>query len=453
MITTTKEAQENYLAKVVRLKEVTKLENSDFLQKVEIDFQTVITGLDAKDGAIYIYFPIESKISSKFLRETNSYSDYKLNKDYLESDQERKDYLDAPENKKERVKGYFDESGRVRATKMRGTKSMGYIVPVQVVKEVYGEFSEDNYINVDFDTINGELLVEKYVPKVKNKSKGLGTYKKEIGEDRLVEGQTQLHKNTPKLEPNAWRISPHHIIGITDKTHGTSWWVSNVKVKRKLTWIERVLIKMGVAIQETEYDYVYGSRNKVRNKTFLKRNSRNTSGGYDLWKDIADQVKSHIPKGFTLYGEAIGYTKGGALIQKGYDYGCKEGEMKLEVYRITKTNDDGQTIELSHDQITQFCEEAGLVRSKSFYHGKAYWILPEVDVNDPNWTKLFIERLRTDYLEKDCPRCVNKVPNEGIILRVDDLFEYAAFKLKSFKFLEWETKELDKGEVDIETEN
>ena len=144
------------------------------------------------------------------------------------------------------------------------------------------------------------------------------------------------------------------------------------------------------------------------------------------------------------------YTPEGSYIQKDYDYGCKKGEHRIEVYRITQTNEDGFVTELSYDEIKQFCSKANLTPSHEFHYGKAYWVIPEVDVNNPEWSKLFIEQLRKEYNEKNCFMCSNPVPEEGIVLRVDDLFEYAAFKLKSFRFLERETVQLDKGEENIE---
>ena len=49
--------------------------------------------------------------------------------------------------------------------------------------------------------------------------------------------------------------------------------------------------------------------------------------------------------------------------------------------------------------------------------------------------------------------CENKVPEEGIVVRVEDLFECKSYKLKSFRFLEFESNELDKGVADVESAN
>jgi len=39
------------------------------------------------------------------------------------------------------------------------------------------------------------------------------------------------------------------------------------------------------------------------------------------------------------------------------------------------------------------------------------------------------------------------------VIRKEGLFGYDAFKLKSFRFLEFESAELDKGQSDMESEN
>ena len=49
--------------------------------------------------------------------------------------------------------------------------------------------------------------------------------------------------------------------------------------------------------------------------------------------------------------------------------------------------------------------------------------------------------------------CENKVPEEGVVLRKESLFHCESYKLKSFAFLEAESKELDKGEKNIEDES
>lgn len=65
----------------------------------------------------------------------------------------------------------------------------------------------------------------------------------------------------------------------------------------------------------------------------------------------------------------------------------------------------------------------------------------------------FFLKLEETYNEKDCFLCVNRVPEEGIVVRKESLNSCDSYKLKSFRFLEKESKELDKGVIDIESEN
>lgn len=447
MLTISKDANKNYLAKVVKLEGVQKHSNADRLQTVKIDFNTVITGMDAKDGDIYVYFPVESKINEMFLADTNSFSDKTMNAD--------------PEKK-----GYFGSKGRVKATRLRGEKSMGYIVPADIVwkwanisKGIYPPFE-----GIEFDTINGIKLVEKYVVKTKGEPRVKQGKKPALS--RLVDGQVHLHVDTENLRRNAHKINPDDMISITYKTHGTSWWVSNVIVKRKLKFWEKVGKFLGFNMNEYGYDLVYGSRRVVKNKAFEDPKGQDHFFGYDLWEGIKDEIGHKIPKGYTLYGEMLGYNANGRAIQKGYDYGCSPSGLlgkpthKLEVYRITYVNPDGVVTELSYPQIAEFCKKYDLTPAHLYFYGKASeWLVRNTEVEDlasidaRNWHEKFVTTLEKKYNEKDCWMCVNKVPEEGVIVRKESLYSCESYKLKSFKFLEWESKELDKGESDIESEN
>ena len=151
MFTKSTDHNTNYLASIVNIAEFRDHPNANKLKQVSLFGNNVITGIDAEPG-LYCYFPLECAISQEFLSYSNSFIDTALNKD---------------SNKK----GYFSNSGRVKAIRMRGQKSEGYIVPVSALesfcKEVLGKTVEFNssYIGTDFDTIEGHQLCKKYVPK------------------------------------------------------------------------------------------------------------------------------------------------------------------------------------------------------------------------------------------------------------------------------------------------
>ena len=52
-------------------------------------------------------------------------------------------------------------------------------------------------------------------------------------------------------------------------------------------------------------------------------------------------------------------------------------------------------------------------------------------------------------MEMNSPDCINKVPHEGIVIKIDDM-KSRAWKLKSFMFVNREQTLLDKGVIDIE---
>jgi len=420
MLKISKEANTNYLAKIVYLKEFKKHPNADRLKMVTIDFQDVITGINAEEG-LYVFFPLECQINYEFLKDTNSFSSALLNADTTE-------------------KGYLEKKGRVRATKLRGEKSMGYIVPWETVREWAFRQGEEVLTvseGTEFDMIGDIKMCQKYeVPVKHTPGEKLG---KKPRISRLVDGQVHLHVSTENLRKEHYKIKPEDRISVSYKVHGTSWWVSNVLVK-KISLLDKILNMCH--INRNEHDIVYGSRKVVKNEFETKNKSH--FYGYDLWSSIAEDLKA-IPKGYTVYGEAVGFTKGGSYIQKDYDYGCIPPNMKLQVYRVTHTNPDGLVTELSTEQIIEFCGKLGLDTVHYFYVGEAGKMYDDFGN--------FIPNLERDYNDKDCFMCNNEVPEEGIVVRKEKLFGFEAYKLKSFKFLERESKMLDQGEEDIESNN
>ncbi len=248
MFRISKDANPNYLAKVVELKGLRKHDNADRLQCVGIDFQNVITGLDAKDGDIYVYFPLECTINMDYLAHSNSFRDSSMNVD-------------------KEAKGFFEKNGRVKAMKLRGEKSMGYIVPISEMS-FFADLSDldpFSLVGTEFDLIGNTMICRKYINQNEKK-----TRTQKIGKspslNRLVDGQIHLHVNTANLRRNIGKIKPNDNISVTYKTHGTSFWVSNVIVKKNLKWYEKALKWVGININDTEYDLIYGSRRVVKNK-------------------------------------------------------------------------------------------------------------------------------------------------------------------------------------------
>lgn len=434
-------ANPNYVATVVQLGEPMKHPNADRLQIFIIEGNRVITDMSRFKGEVGVFFPLESKLSTKLLSGLNMYEDANLNKEVTK-------------------KGYVNSKSRVRAVRLRSEPSMGLFLTIEEISSVLG--APGRYVvGEEFDTWNDELIVEKYVPRggtEPNPNKVKSAQKKLQRFNRLIDNQFRLHEDTTNLRKNIHRISPEDTISVTYKMHGTSWVVGNVLTRKKLTFWQRILKWFGADVREEEYDIIYSSRSVVKNK-FANSNPQHFYDT-DLWGDIKDYLGDKIPEGFTLYGEAVGFTRNARSIQKDYDYGYKvplpteeykEGiHYGVYVYRVTFTNINGHKYELSWGQVKQFCSYYGLKHVPEIYYGKAK-TYDELSTGE-HWHANVLATLEKAYLEQDCHMCSKTVPAEGIVVRKDSFFDFEAHKLKSFRFLEKETKDLDKGEVDMETE-
>ena len=95
----------------------------------------------------------------------------------------------------------------------------------------------------------------------------------------------------------------------------------------------------------------------------------------------------------------------------------------------------------------------GLTPVEECYFGQAKNLYSDLEIAN-HWNENFLERLADDpkfYMEKDSPHCRNKVPHEGLVIKLEDGLSHA-FKLKCFRFLNKEQELLDKGETNIEDE-
>jgi hypothetical protein len=216
---------------------------------------------------------------------------------------------------------------------------------------------------------------------------------------------------------------------------------------------------------EEVYGPVYSSRKVIKNRYINKE----VNGGFyekDVWSEWGDIIYPYIEPGMTIYGEICGYVTGTeSMIQKTYDYGCEVGKNKMMVYRITTTNENGTKREWEISEVKEWTER--LVKEHPeiadrihvidvLYHGTLQDLYPELSLTE-HWHENVVANLRNDkkrfHMETNDPLCKNKVPFEGIVLRIDGDEIKEAFKLKCEKFLSKERKDMDEGNVDIEMVN
>ncbi len=425
-----KPKNDNYTAMVVELKTFIDLDNCDNVKHASIFGNLVIVSKEAKEGDVGIFFPIETQLTKDYLSNNNLYRDSTLNKD--------------PDSK-----GYFEVNGRIKAMKFRGHRSMGLFMPLSSLD--WTNHNEELKVGDTFDELNGLEICRKYIVLIltTHSPKETTRSKRKKKESILLENQFKFHVDTSQLGKNTYKINPDTLIHITRKIHGTSFISSNILCKKRLSIWDRIGKTLGFNVVGTEYRNIYSSRKVVKNDEMNPVSSHYYSE--DIWGKADERVKEHLTDGMTVYGEIVGYLSSDKMIQKGYDYGCKPGEFEIYVYRITQISPSGNVVEFSANQVQSWCKLHGLKSVTEYYFGKAG------DLFDFNYETLeefrgrFLYHLQEYYLEKPASDCITNVPDEGIVVRIEDSFEIDPYKLKSFAFYQHETKSLDNGEEDIES--
>jgi hypothetical protein len=440
-LTTSAEANVNYLAQIVQISKLEPHTNANKLQLATVCGSVVITGLDAKVGDLYVYFPVECVISPKFLSWSNSYQDAELNKD-------------------KSVKGFFHKSSRVKMLKLRGLYSNGYIVPLYALRnfiwENYAQNMGDIPINTAFDTICGELFVWKYVVPIKEAQvQGQGKTKGNIKKfNRVIPEMFNFHPDTKNLRYEIGsELQPVDYVSVTKKYHGSNFLVANTLVYKKLNWLQKLLNQFGANISDREYGLVFSSRTVIKNKSLNPDSGDGWYGsGSDIWKVVAERAFPKLDKGIRISGEIIGYTPTGKMIQPKYDYGVPVNELDFLVFKVDVVNFDGETFTMSYPQMVEYCAKKGFRVPECYYYGMAKDLFPELNT-EHHWHDNFLQKLEQTFLGKKEESCIDKtVPEEGICVSVQKPLGSKIFKLKDLEFLGYETQQLDSGDVGVTDE-
>ena len=419
----------NNTAYVARLGNIKKIEGADKIVQASVVVNgiicvpSVVVGVDSVEGQKIVYFDSNLCLTPEFLEKNSE------------------------------LGGYLSKNGRVKVIRLKGIISNGLVVDIE-------KFSR--YINIDkldegyeFTELKGTKICYKYFAPIKcapvvGQGKDKKRNKQKI-KHRLVEGQFNFHVDTIMLRKAVKEINPDDVISISQKMHGTSAIVSRILVLRKLSFFEKILKKIGIKIQDKEYDTIFASRNVVKNG--------NEGGFYadDIWTMEGKKFTHLLHDGETVYYEIVGYTPSGGYIQSYFDYGCVPGTYKAYVYRITKTGADGNVIEYGWQQIKDRAKELGLEHVKEYYFGKAKDVYPNIELDD-EWHSNFLNKLADDYLEKDLTgnlsvkrngKKIVTVPDEGIVIKLEKTYE-RAYKLKSERFFEFESSTHEEGGQDLE---
>jgi hypothetical protein len=417
---------ENYCATYTELSEFLPIAGSDFIKHANVMNSKVIVSHDAEKGQRGLYFPIETEIADWFLKENNLFSSPQLNLDKTK-------------------KGYFGNTGRVRAVKFRGAISDGFFFPIEISHLDLG--AQINCI----DTVE---LCKKYTvsyqhpkEKVPNKPRRENEFK------RILSGHFPLHLDTKNLRRTVEQIDTDDYIEIAEKWHGCNATIGKPLCTRKLNFFENLLAGFGVNISKQEYCLVAASRRVMKYLEGVEVVLQEIRQGYykeNVWKTCAKEISDKIPPGWVLYGEIVGYA-GDKPIQKGYTYGFQPGECGFYCFAIKIINPNGLETDLTGEQVQYFCELVGINHFSILFSGKAKDFFSNDDDVDKEWHPQFLQELETVYTTNaTCVYNSSKVPAEGIVLSRYKNGKRSYFKLKNWAFLEFETKALDDGTEGIE---
>lgn len=447
-----KNANINYLAKVINIKEFTPHPNPEVtrMKIAHIDGYGICVGIDEQPG-LYVYFPTLSQLNPQLLEYLNLYSDKELNRN--------------PDTKP----GFFGKNGRVKAIRLKGFPSEGFLLPFAslqawIMDSVNVELPEQE---TEFDEVehNGKTfwVCKKYVVPTKtcNSTSHHNKRDNKVKKfNRIREDQFHFHYDTIMLRKCPQVIQPDDLIHISSKWHGTSGISAYILCHQPLNWKQKIS-KWLTGESFDRYDYVYASRTVIKNQYY---NKEVNSGYYgcDVWGEADKILRPYLWRGMTAYYEIVGFLPNGGYIQKDYDYGCEqptdnnyiEGKhFKIYIYRITTTNVDGKVHEWSAHEVQIWCKNNGLRPVKEFYYGYAKDLYKDLAPSE-HWTENFLNKLANDknfFMELDSPDCKNKVPHEGIVIKKENMVS-EAFKLKSFAFMSKEEVAADKEELNIEDE-
>lgn len=441
---------------MVRIGEVLPIDGSDFLGQVMVEGRTIVVRKDqVHEGDAMLYVSNECQVNADFLRVNSLFEDRTMNAN--------------PEQK-----GYINRYGRVRMVKLRGVLSMGILFTKEDLVRWCPKVTDVNieeHVGEDFDMVYGELFVKAYVPMRKEpRQRNASSSKRSVARfDRLIPGEFVFHYETQQLNREIGRLKPEDVVTISCKLHGTSMVMGNVRTLQP-KWkgiYSRIFARLPKWLQWTReaYDVVYSSRTVVKNKYY---NAKVLPGYYetDVWGEYYELLRAYLPEGYTIYGEIVGYVGGlSQMIQKDYDYGCSEGENRLMIYRVS-VETEGRKKELDVADVQAFSDllvermrvdgSEGwkrIIPMPILYHGTLAELYPKIDTAH-HWHEDVLEVMKRDVehfgMEKDEPLCKNRVPREGICLRIDGDPVAECFKLKTMRFLGKEAELIDKGEVDLE---
>lgn len=407
----------SYQALITPITNLQDIPKADRLKLATVAGSSVVVGLDSKVGDLGIFFPTDGLLSDAYCTANDLYS-----------------RVDEAGNK---AGGFFTPGKpRVRAQRFRGAKSDGLWMPLTSL-DFTGVNTSTLRNGTALTELNGITLCEKYETRATKAARLQG----KTSNTRRETLWFKKHFETEKFRFVSDRIfnEAESIVYITEKVHGTSFRYGHVQDNdAQPTWQKWVNRLVGRQMFAPTYVYLTGSKNVILGRT--------SGEGYYGTNDFRHAVVANLElrKGEVIYGEIVGDVTTGSSIMPSqpipselkelraaygdtmhFRYGCAPGTQRTFIYRITQTNDDGVTLELSWNQVRQRCTELGLEAVPQLFYTTPVSVRPD-DV--ANLCKI-VEELTTG-----CSTIDKTHMREGVVVRVERTDGTMFAKHKSFEF-------------------
>lgn len=415
----------DYAAYVVKLPAPKTLEGLDNLVGLQVLGDQALVAKDTDYGDLALVFTKGTQLSQEFAYENNLHRHSDRNKNQDET-------------------GYLEDNRHIRSMQLRGHRSSALVMRLSALSYIkkldLSQFNEGD----KFDRIGDHEICQKFISKKTRAQQTMEKNKKVFS--RVDEKFMPEHYKTDSFFKNAHIIPENADVTVTQKLHGTSIRVGHTIVARKLKLADKLAKRMGVKVHDKEYDMIYASRRAIKDK-----NNPGAQHFYesDVWALNGSKLDGLLPQGYLVYGELVGWTPEGGNLQARYTYNVPHGLADLYVYRIAVMNPEGVVVDLTYDQIVEFCRDRGIKVVPLLWRGKYK------DFDWKEWVDRFEEKTLHKYHEEGhanaIPLSKDSMCDEGVVIRAEGLAPYT-LKCKSETFDEFDNKNMAEGVLDMEEE-
>lgn len=356
----------SYKIIIGKIESLSKIDGADRIQKAIVYGNEVVVGLDYKIDQIICFAPVDGIFNDEFCSKNGLYP-----------------VLD--DNGKKIGGGFFDRNKpRIRAQKFKSVKSNGFAFPLSYL-EYTGYDLNKLKIGEQFDELNGRKICSKYINEATLR---VSAVNKKTKKKKIITNCFPEHVDTEQFKFHSNLINKGDVITILAKVHGTSNRISFTYTEVQNPLI--LFLSKFLPIKTQKLEYLVGTR-----RVILEKEKKSTYYGNEEFRyKHLNLIKDKLQPGEIIYGELVGYTSNGDKIMPDhstletkdkdfikkygdnieYTYGCLPKECEFLVYRISKTDANGNLLDLSWPQVKNRAKQLGLktvveLESSFIYNG------------------------------------------------------------------------------------